>query len=173
MEIDSVVLRRSPVLLLIKMMLITSLLYAGFVIYSFFLYQNSGGVAGLEFFLGKMRFFTLGFSIETFVVLILFLSWLSDIYEIKDFELIVKTGFIWRRQDIHSLKNIQSVYAKQGPLGTLFGFGTITLHNPLSKEEVILKFVPDPEKYTQAIKRNLDRIENQPRIVPMNLKTMQ
>jgi len=167
MEIDSVIIRKSPIILLSKMIITTLAIYVLFTLYSIFFHQE----VGIEFseVTGKILFLFTSVSVEALVMIILFLQWTFTTYEINNTEIIERRGVFWRRQEINSLKYMQAVYINQGFLGTLIGYGTLKLHNPLSKEEVCLKHIPDPNKYAHLLQSALNAVHNkQETIVPMS-----
>lgn len=165
MQVDSVILRKSPVILLTKMIAMTVLVYLFFGAYSVSLLNQQEGLPLQNILTGKGTSFIVSLSAEALIMIILFLKWNFMKYEILPGELITKSGILSRKQEIHSLKNMQTVYVSQGMIGTMFGFGTIKLHNPLSKEDVIMRNIPDPEKYSKVLKGVLDEMEGEKDVI--------
>lgn len=157
LQIDSVIIRRSPIVLLYKMIVATVLIYVASAVYSFMLFGETAN-ALISIVSDKALFVILSIGGEALMMILLFLQWSFHKIEVHDTELKIRKGILWRRQEIHSLKNMQSVYVEQRFWGTLLGFGTITVHNPLSKKDITLTYVPDPDKYAQVLQDALDAI---------------
>lgn len=164
MEVDSVIIRKSPVALLYKMILATVGIYLVFGLYSVFLYQDIA-MPFREILTEKFFFFVVSIGAEAMTMIILFVEWTYCTYEIKAAELIARRGFFLRTQEIHSLRGVQSVYVKRGFFGTMFNYGSLQLHNPLSKEEVHIRNIPDPEKYATIIQNGLNSLQEKPETI--------
>ena len=97
----------------------------------------------------------------------LLLHWSFFRYKISDTEVVEKSGLIRRRVHAHSLKNTQSINITQGYLGRLLNYGNIILHNPLSKENILLKDIPDVNRYSKILRGILDgHISHPEKIIP-------
>ncbi len=156
MYINSIALRKSPIVLLFRMVLTTLVVYVVFSIYSYFLYQGSTVITG-SVFLGKSLFVFLSVGIEAITMYLLVLQWSCNWYEIFDKEVILRKGLLWKRRRSYSLKNTQSIHVEQSPLGSVFNYGSLILHNPLSKEDIVLKHIPDVQKYANLLRTIVDQ----------------
>lgn len=156
MQVDSVIIRRSPVILVYRIIWMTVIFYALTALILPFIEQSffSNNLRGLLS--SRIIWSFVIFSAESLVIIILFIQWSLTTYEIKQAEIIFRSGFLRRNMDIHSLRNIQTVYTTQTVLGSLFRYGTVRLFNPMSKEELLLHDVTDPEKYAQTLRQVLD-----------------
>lgn len=164
MEVDSIILRTSPIQQLLKMVIFSLVLSIAFALYSLSLH-NEVLIPFSNIIIGKTLFLISGVAAEALTMIAIFLRWSFRTYEINSTELICKTGIIFRSEEIHSLKNIQSVYIKQGFFQTLFGYGTIQLHNPLSREEVCIKDISDPNRVAHIVQGILAKLHNKTEII--------
>lgn len=156
MQIDSVLLRRSPAVLVYRILWVTIVVYiisslSYTAIERLWLFFGIGGV-----FANRFLWSLLTLGTESLVMIFLFLQWSVQTYEIKDGEIVFRAGLLLRRMDIHSLRNMQTVYVKQGVLGRMFGYGNARLFNPMSKEELQLQSISDPYRYAELLRQVLD-----------------
>ena len=156
MQIDSLIIRRSPAVLVYRIVWMTMAFYtitaiAYPVVEWLWLQAGFGNTFGNRF-LWSLATITL----ESFIICVLFIHWSMTTYEIRPGELIYRSGLIRRKMDIHSLKNMQTVYVSQGILGRIFKYGTLSLFNPMSKEELLLKNISDPDRHVESMRQVLD-----------------
>jgi len=156
MQIDSVIIRHSPIVLLYRILALTagiSLAYTLFELADTYtripLLPVHPNMKPLVIFAGTM-------TIETVAMAILFLQWAYKTFELRTTELIFQKGIFYKNRTIHSLVNIQSVESEQSFLGIIFNYGSIKLYNPLLRQEIHMRYIPDPEKYAQALRNILD-----------------
>jgi membrane protein YdbS with pleckstrin-like domain len=156
MQVDSLIIRRSPAILVYRIVWMTMFFYAATAI----AYPVAARIwieAGLaDAFIHRFVWSLLTISAESCIIILLFIHWSMTTYEIRPGELVYRSGFLMRKMDIHSLKNMQTVYISQGVLGRLFRYGTVRLYNPMSKEELLLEHISDPERYAESLRQVLD-----------------
>lgn len=156
MQIDSLIIRRSPAILVYRIMWLTMAFY----IVNALLYPLAEQLwvsAGIvDTFANRFVWTLITISLESFVIILLFIHWSLTTYEIRPGELVFRSGFLLRRMDIHSLKNMQTVYTTQGVFGRLFHYGNVRLFNPMSKEELLLERISDPERHAESLREVLE-----------------
>lgn len=159
MQIDSLIIRRSPAILIYRIVWMTMAFYAiTALIYP--VVEQLWVIVGLgETFANRFVWSLLTIILESLIIILLFIHWSMTTYEIRPDELIYRSGFLMRKMDIHSLKNMQTVYTTQRLLGRIFHYGNVRLFNPMSKEELLLEHIPDPERHAESLRQVL---ENQP-----------
>lgn len=114
-------------------------------------------VAGFDdAFINRFVWSLVTITLESFIIILLFIHWSMKTYEIRPAELVFKSGFLKRRADIHSLKNMQTVYMTQSLLGRIFNYGNVRLFNPMSKEELLLEQITDPNLYAESLRQVLE-----------------
>lgn len=143
----------------------TVLVYVLFAVLSYFVYENAQSLFRDVLF-GKSLLVLLCIGLEASTMCLLFLQWSFFRYEVSETELSQSSGILRRRRHVHSLKNTQSVDVHQTPLGTLLNYGTVTFHNPLVKEAVTLKSIPDVERYAKTFRSVLLHQASEEKIVP-------
>lgn len=156
MQVDSLIIRRSPATLVYRIIWMTMAFYAITAI----LYPMAArvwvNVGFADAFVHRFIWSLITISVESCIVIALFIRWSMTNYEIRPGELISRSGLLMRKMDIHSLKNMQTVYTRQGILGRMFRYGTVRLYNPMSKEELLLEDISDPERYAESLRQVLD-----------------
>lgn len=155
MEIDSLLIRKSPIIVLTKMVLATIVIYLLYAAYSS-ISSLSVDINSPDFIWNRAVFFLVSVGIEAVVMIVLFLRWMYTTYTISDSELSIHNGVLWKRTVIYSMRNIQSLHINQSLVGTLFNFGSLKLHNPLTNEMIELRHIADPVKYSQVIQKIID-----------------
>lgn len=93
-----------------------------------------------------------------FLTLII-LNWSSTVYRITPNEIAIQSGIYNIRRSVYRTERIESVNVEQSFLGKLFNYGTIKFYNPVLKEDVNLANVPDPNVYSEVIKRTESKEE--------------
>lgn len=156
MQIESLIIRRSPAVLVYRIAWMTMVFY----IVTTIVYPAVEWLwiaAGFPQAFGHrfvLSLFTIGF--ESLIMVLLFIHWSMTTYEIRPGELVFKSGLLRRKMDIHALKNMQTVYTTQGLMGRMFNYGNVRLFNPMSKEELSLEHIPDPERHTELLRQVLE-----------------
>jgi hypothetical protein len=51
---------------------------------------------------------------------------------------------------------MQTVYMTQSLLGRIFNYGNVRLFNPMSKEELLLEQITDPNLYAESLRQVLE-----------------
>jgi uncharacterized membrane protein YdbT with pleckstrin-like domain len=143
MNISSLVIRQSPAILVYRIAWLTMALYVLFAM-AYPIVINIDRNIG-EMLDNHLIRSLITIVVESLLIVGLFIHWSMTTFEIRQHEIVFRSGILKRRMEIHSLKNIQTVYASQPLLGRTFGYGNIRLYNPMSKEELLLEQVPDPE----------------------------
>lgn len=156
MTVDSIIIRRSPIILLFKMLALTAFIALVYFIYGF-LQALFAGVALSDTALHPALIFLIALSTEALMMIIIFLRWVYKTFELKDSELVSHAGLVIKKSQIYPLLNIQSVEVKQGVLGVFFHFGTIKLYNPMWKKDVELTNISDPEKHAIILRKILEK----------------
>lgn len=164
MNVDSVLIRKSPIILLYRMVIATVVIYVLFAVYSAFLYEYTEPIL-TNVLLGKSAFAFVSILIEALTMYLLLLQWSFSYYELTDTDVTKRSGILKRQQETFSLRNTQSVHIKQGTLGTLWNYGTLELHNPLTKQDVVLRDIADARKYADIIS-SLINLSHQTTVVP-------
>lgn len=111
---------------------------------------------GLTSFLRYDLFLVLGFSVfQLLYIISLFLHWYFKYYEIRDRDLVRRTGFIFRRQKSVSLSQVASVETSHSPINRLMHHATIVLEHNNGRVTQIQN-VADYEECVAVIKQAMD-----------------
>jgi membrane protein YdbS with pleckstrin-like domain len=92
--------------------------------------------------------------IKIILLITIALKWVTSSYTIAPEEIRHKTGILSHKEKVYSCKNMQEVIYTQGFWGRIFNFGSIEILNPAIREKIILRSIPNPEKYTEIIRKN-------------------
>ncbi len=156
MQIDSLIIRRSPAVLVYRIVWMTMAFYIMTVL-TYPTIEQMWIATGFEGAFGKRFVWSLlTVTAESFIIILLFIHWSMTTYEIRPGELVYRSGMLRRKMDIHSLKNMQTVYVTQGLFGRIFRYGTVRLYNPMSKEELLLERISDPNRYAESLRQVLE-----------------
>ncbi|MFA7682494.1 MAG: PH domain-containing protein [Candidatus Peribacteraceae bacterium] len=168
MEVESVVIRRSPIPPVFKIVLAITLISLAYSIIAF-------GTDVLE--QSSIRIFSLieydltlfiGETLMNVLIAIFFmLQWAFDIYELRSGEIIHTKGILVRREERFSLINAETLSYNQGFFGRLFRYGTIGVFNPLLKTDIAIPTAIDPDKQMSLIRQAVRSSGNQ-KVIPMN-----
>lgn len=85
--------------------------------------------------------------------------WSNDTYEIREHEIVVKSGLVPRRQVAYPFNNIQSISVKVSLLGQLAGAGEVSAFIPTLGHDVVFREVPNPHEFANSLKSALPYAE--------------
>lgn len=89
--------------------------------------------------------------INLYLILKVFVNWLSIKYSINSEEIKITEGLIKTKETTYEIKALQSMRIIRSLIGKIFNYGSIYLYNPVLKEEIIIKDIPNPEFYANII----------------------
>lgn len=92
-------------------------------------------------------------GLNLYLILKVFINWLSIKYSINPEEIKIKEGIIKTKETTYEIKNLQSMRIVKSLMGKIFNYGSIYLYNPVLKEEVVVKDIPNPEFYGDIIQK--------------------
>lgn len=119
-------------------------------------YEQLYAGMGLTSLLRYDVFLVLGFSLfQLLYIISLFLHWYFKYYEIRDRDLVRRTGFIFRRQKSVSLSQVASVEISHSPINRLMHHATIVLEHNNGRITQIQN-VADYEECVAVIKQAMD-----------------
>lgn len=163
MEVASIKIRKSPVILMFKIIAATIFIYAMLMINSLFTINDS--IFFDNFLINKSVFLLIGLCLEVSIIFYLLLQWSFHEYEITNSEIIRRKGVIWKHSGVHSLRDVQSVYVNRHLIGSIFNYGDLIIDNPLTKKDVNLRSIPDVERYAEIMRNVLQNKSNSERVV--------
>ncbi len=109
--------------------------------------------AKLDNFLRYDIFIMLAFSVFQLVyLLVIFLNWYFSYFELRDTEIVKKSGIIFHKKEAFSLSGVVSVGTRHSPIDRLIGHATIILegqYGPIVK----MRNVPNYRDYVDHLKR--------------------
>lgn len=119
-------------------------------------YEMLYRTANLDDFLRYDNFIMIAFSLFQLLYLIaLFLNWYFSYFEIKNAEIIRKSGIIFHSRKSYLLQNVISIGTEQSPMDRVIGHATILLENK-NGSTIRLRNVPNYQEYLSVLKRTLN-----------------
>ena len=106
---------------------------------------------------GGLILFLVLHSFQFFWSLLILMKWFFSYYEINPKDITLYSGILFQKKKYYSLERAESISLNKSVWGRLFNFGTLSidLYMANSRYEVLLKCVPNPEKYVHVIEKTL------------------
>lgn len=112
---------------------------------------------------------SLKIAVTTFVVL----EWLNEYYEITPQAVIYKRGVIFKTIKRFALEKVRKIVVKQGVLGRMLNYGTLTLldirfikyldlyliHNPMRYCRILEELIPNLEEEKEILREHIVEYE--------------
>lgn len=125
-------------------------------------YEQIYGQYGLVHFLHYNDFIIILFSLfQLIYILALFLNWYFKYFEIRDKEIVRRSGFIFRHQKSVSLLHVVSVEISQSPLDRMTRHATLILEHDNGRSTKI-RNVAEYGEYAAVIKQTIDNSSTRP-----------
>lgn len=141
--------KKNPLLVLINILIVDSaaviLAFIILLITNYFFVHE-----GKNYYL-NLKTLIIILHVQIFVFFWFFLSWYFETYQITKNSIIHKNGIIFKKNTSYPIKNLKQIEINQGPLGSLFNFGTITLNTKLKGKGIKLDYFPAPRHYVKYI----------------------
>lgn len=93
--------------------------------------------------------------IQVWILVVILLKWSYETYEIREEELIIRSGVLRRTEQAYPYRNMQSVIMRQSLFERMIGAGTITIYVPTLGKDLIFSEVPSPKAFAESIKKVL------------------
>ncbi len=87
----------------------------------------------------------------SFVIIVIYLDWISTRYYLTNLRLIEERGIIGKRIVSIGLDKVQDVTCKFGILGRIFGFGNIEIESAGTYGKIVFGYLPSPRKLQEKI----------------------
>lgn len=160
----SISIRKSPILLAIKIIsleLLVEIIYLTFGIIFRFIAQQAGNDGDI------VSLFTqiLLLPLQLYILVALLLKWASEEFEITDKEIIIKHGVIKKESKSYLFINMQSLKVTQTAFERIAGAGTISIHLPTLRQDLVLGEIPSPQKVADDLKKKLPDHDDSQQII--------
>jgi membrane protein YdbS with pleckstrin-like domain len=147
------VIRKSPAVIVKSFVVLQAVAVISYIVAGPFahyaeLYRAMSWPGNVSFQIAQLVFL---FSIETVLVFYIFFRWHKEYLKVERNRIIERWGIIWRKERMILLKDIRSIDYRQGLLGRLVKYGTIKLKLKIKDKDIVLKYIPDPEKVRKTI----------------------
>lgn len=152
------VTRRSPVVLLIRILLAVFVLQAFYVILR--LLAPSFDIEGSSIWL-----FLAIALLQVLAVVALILRWFFETYEIHKDDVIHRRGILFRNEEAYPYNNIQRMVCNQSPLGRIYHYGQVKMFVPTLGRDIVFEEVPHPHHFLQTVKHVMPYPDKQKFIV--------
>jgi len=165
MKVDRVIIRKSPVHLVFR--LIVAFAVAGLVI---FMVEDSfmdSSVSFLNLVELELSALVILVLLQAVISFFLVISWARNYYEVKPEEVVHRYGIFFSREKRYVLRNIEKIDMEQGILGKLMSYGTVRLTSPLLKDKILLNNVSDPVQVSAYLDDAISDARSDAQIVPL------
>ncbi len=121
--------------------------------YKYELYTQLSFSTILSYQIAKLVFL---FAAELVMIVYAFLHWHLETYTIQPGAISHQWGIFFKKKKTIPLGRDMSVMLSSGPLGKLFGYGTIRIQNADSQPVLVLSDISRPQRYMKVIEKNLE-----------------
>lgn len=156
MDVDSIIIRRSPVPAVIRMVAITVLSMLCYAVFTFAFDDYLEAFRHTEI----VPFVEIEFAVFIFLVVfiitstsILILRWSVDLYELREGEIVHRYGILHSREVRYALEHMETLTFRQSFVGRIFRYGTIEIARPRLKDIFLLRGILDPARQLPLIQR--------------------
>lgn len=127
----------------------------------------SPATADMQFWLGLLIFLVLSLG-QTLIMVYILLQWNREQYVIRDDSIVHTRGVMNNREEVYSLRGVEAGKVRQGLVGRLLNFGTVSVFSPVLKKEYFLYDIPNPELMKRTMLSLLqNKSENSEKIIPI------
>lgn len=91
-------------------------------------------------------------ALKLALIIFVILQWLNDYCEITPNAILHRKGIIFRTEEKYELVNLKLIGMKQGFIGKILNFGTITLYDWFLKKHSYLYLIHNPQRYFRILK---------------------
>ncbi len=95
--------------------------------------------------------------LQLLITISVFARWYSEVYELKDQEILHRRGIFFVRQNSLWLKDAQAIEYTRGPLEKLLGLGTIVVYSNTYKRPIYLQSLENGEMYLAMVRNAVDQ----------------
>lgn len=148
------IVRRSPVALVIKIIIAEALVELTYAVISLGLTQFNESL-GSSYSAARMLLTILFSAFSIGVLTVLIAQWANEGYYLDDNELTVTQGILKKTSVAYPFANMQSVTVRQGIIGRLFNFGFVTIFIPTLGKEILFTEISSPGKFAEKLKSHI------------------
>lgn len=145
---------KSPVLLAFKIILLELLIELVYLFASA-LAQLIGQQFGAEFKLFSPIAQLALLPAQIGVLVWMLIRWSNETYEIRNQEVVVRSGIVNQVEKAYPFTNMQSVIVRQSALERLVGAGNASVFVPTLGKELVFTEVPNPKQFAENIKKSI------------------
>lgn len=151
---DEFFIRKSPAILVIRIVtaeVITELMYS---LFHFALYNYVGQTeTNIAMLSGLLNIAMSVVAVCLFAIIVAL--WAAEGVLITKDELIYKYGVINERRRSYPYTNMQRIEVQQGILGKMLNFGTISVHLPVLSEDISFRDMSNPHDFADRLKGSI------------------
>jgi membrane protein YdbS with pleckstrin-like domain len=158
-----IIIKEGPVVFLRNVLIMEILATVIFIALSYLAnYEQLFNDIGIVHYFRYNDFVAIIFSLfQLFYIMALFFDWYLKYYEIREREIVRRSGLFLRRQKSVSLLHIVAVEITQGPLDRMLRHANLILEHDNGRATVI-KNVAGYEEYVEVIKQTIDNTMKKP-----------
>ncbi|MBI2590069.1 PH domain-containing protein [Candidatus Berkelbacteria bacterium] len=162
-KISYLILHRSPVFVLLDLLLIECVYFIFIALLLWFLLVLLNQITLSP--LGLIAILFVSLVLKAGAVALAGVGWLHEYYEIRVAEITHHRGIFRKYHEVLSTGEVRSITLTQDFLGQILRYGTLTLHNPALGQEIRLAGISNPNRCQQLLAQFLPKIEQPPSFI--------
>ncbi|MDP3999815.1 MAG: PH domain-containing protein [bacterium] len=138
------VTRKTPVVLLLRIVGATFLLEAAYIF--------ARAVLPPAPLVDSIWTFVIVAGAQLAVAAVLFFDWFTETYEVHKEDIHHNRGILFRHEETYPYNNMQSITCNQSPLGRIFHYGEVKVFVPTLGEDLSFAQVPHPHHFIATVR---------------------
>lgn len=150
--VTNISIHQSIFFLLLKLLAIEIIAAIGVIAFHWFIlstYIFTNTPSSLQIF--TIPFFIVLVLLKIFIMGYVIIQWLEEYYEISPREVIHRKGLFFKKEQRFTLKHLGKVTVQQNLLGRIFNYGSLTLYDWVTENNVELYLIHNPLKYHRIL----------------------
>lgn len=150
--VTNISIHQSIFFLLLKLLAIEIIAAIGVIAFHWFIlstYIFTNAPSSLQIF--TIPFFIVLVLLKIFIMGYVIIQWLEEYYEISPREVIHRKGLFFKKEQRFTLKHLGKVTVQQNLLGRIFNYGSLTLYDWVTENNVELYLIHNPLKYHRIL----------------------
>lgn len=150
--VTNISIHQSIFFLLLKLLAIEIIAAIGIIAFPWFIFSTDILASTAGFFQPfTIPFFIILVILKIFIMGYVIIQWLEEYYEISPREVIHRKGLFFKKEQRFTLKHLGKVTVQQNLLGRIFNYGSLTLYDWVTENNVELYLIHNPLKYHRIL----------------------
>ncbi len=163
MNVETIIIRRSPVMAIFRLVVVLVVLSLIFAAAFSFIGNDTTDSRQLQML--HVQLLAIYSILSILLAIVILWQWAFEWFEVREGLMVHHKGIIFRRTTGTSLQHLEEISVREGLFGRILKYGTLVLHNPMLKQQVTLHDVLDPLVQARALRSAIGKQGE--RIVPL------